>query len=349
MLFGSFFLKSFRGTVRMLTGLLTPNSVVNLPTAASEGFIHITPDGTSLYVDSTHQNNQLYQFNRDPSTGSLTMIGTGIVGSGVLNWSTGRSMAISPDNNNVYVACHNSDAVYEYTRDTSTGALTLMGTPLAIGCTSVAISNDGRFAYIPHVDSSFIRIAPRNTSTGTLNITGAGVTTPVTQPENLILSPNGNYLYVYTQSHTTLCQFSVDTSTGALAALSPSIFDAGAGMTPYAMVFTPDGVFAYVANSNVVMTLGVASNGQLSFISSTTVTGAIYQLSISLDGQNLYMSTMSHNIYQFNINSSTGQLTPLIPAYIVTTTSAIGNGISPDGKNFYTSAVDSKIYCYTRN
>lgn len=324
---------------------------IALPNAGSfYAYPKISPDGLSLYANASNYNQQLYQFSRDPSTGYLTQIGTGILATGTMNWQTSRSMAISPDGKNVYVCCHNSAAVYQYSRNTSTGALTSLGTSAAISCVSIAISNDGRFAYITNVDTNFIYTASRNTSSGALTIPLGGTATTIITSENLILSPSGTHLYVYSQAHGNIAQFSVDTSAGGIIILSPATVTAPG--QPYAAVFSINGNFLYFGRSGFIDIFSVAGNGQLTFISTTTLAfpaTTTYQLSMSPDGQNLYVSNTSVYIYEFSVNASTGALTSLAPAYLTTSVSNPGNCISPDGKNFYTTASDAKIYEYKRN
>src|SRR5271155_5249523 len=94
-----------------------------------------------------------------------------------------NAVAVSPDGSSVYAASFSS--VTEFSRNTSTGALTSIG---CIGgaaeCTatkpsgalrfvsSITVSPDGRSVYATSADEDVLATFSRNTSTGTLTYTG---------------------------------------------------------------------------------------------------------------------------------------------------------------------------------
>ena len=337
------------------TGLLTASSPANIAMPAGSvtfSTIHFSPGGDTLYVDAANTKSQIYQFSRNSSTGNLTLIGNGIVGTGATNHSNESTLAISPDGNNAYVACHNNAAIYVYNRNTGTGALTLASTPSSTnGCSSVTISNDGKFAYLGEVDALNITVVSRNTGTGALTFPGFSIITSFSHPpENIMLSPNGNYLYSYGQATAAIDQYSVNTSTGNVTQLSPNTVSTSSAV--YSMAFLPNGSYAYAGISGSILIYSIGGGGQLTSVGSTTLSagGQTYQISISPDGQNLYVSNTTTTVYQFKINALTGNLAALSPPTLSESASTNqGNGISPDGKNFYIAAGNSTVYMYKRN
>ena len=111
---------------------------VALGTAQS---VAISPDGENAYVTSLG-NSAVTIFNRDPATGTLTQKPgeAGCIGGGGPDCADGaglgaaQSVAVSPDGENVYVTSYNVGAVAIFERDPEGGALTqLPGKAACIG------------------------------------------------------------------------------------------------------------------------------------------------------------------------------------------------------------------------
>ena len=87
----------------------------------------LSPDGSHVYVVSRYDD-ALSWFERNASTGALTYGGVLKDGeNGVDGLDYPRSVVISADGKNAYVAGFDDDAVSWYVRNASTGALTYMG------------------------------------------------------------------------------------------------------------------------------------------------------------------------------------------------------------------------------
>ena len=88
--------------------------------------LFVSPDGAHLYVVSM-VDDTLVSFERNQSTGLayLGRIKDGEVGVDGLDGA--RSIAISPDGMNLYVACWADDALALFSRDPSTGAVSFLG------------------------------------------------------------------------------------------------------------------------------------------------------------------------------------------------------------------------------
>ncbi len=154
------------------------------------------------------------------------------------------SLAISPDGNHVYVTSSSDDAVTAFSRNSGTGALTLVevhednespetgGSPTAQthldGARGVAISPDGNHVYVAGDDDA-VTVFSRNSGTGALTLVevhedneslemGGSPTaqTHLDGPRDIAISPDGNHLYVVSLSDDAVTVFSRNSGTGAL-------------------------------------------------------------------------------------------------------------------------------------
>ena len=167
----------------------TTGCATGLALGAPEGMA-ISADGDSVYV-ATAVSNAVGVFVRDPSTGGLTQAtdGTGcIVNSPLAGCTTGtqlagaNAVAVSADDDNVYVTSLLSNSLTTFNRTPSTGQLTQQtGTSacviyvLAVGCSlgrafsapeGLAVSPDGASVYVAAFESSAVDSFNRNADSG---------------------------------------------------------------------------------------------------------------------------------------------------------------------------------------
>jgi 6-phosphogluconolactonase (cycloisomerase 2 family) len=216
--------------------------------------------------------------------------------SGTNSWPAGthgHNIAISPNNQFVYVAAEGSDEVLAYSRDTGTGALTPRG---SVGnmdlCTAVTVSNDSRFVYAAYsnavnvfsinADGSLTPIAP--TATFSTNNNGFG-----SEPHSVALHPNGLTLYTANLNPNPgrVSVFGVNTTTGALNELQPNPAPAtasgpGLGMFPNYVVVHPNGQVLFTANQ------GDSRAGSLD-------TGSVSRFTVNGDGTLVSPATLIPN------------------------------------------------------
>jgi DNA-binding beta-propeller fold protein YncE len=191
-----------------------------------------SPDGKNVYVGAFF-GNAVVVFNRDPATGVLTQPADAsgcIVETATSGCTTGlalssvEGMAISEDGKNVYAAAAVSNALLNFSRDTSTGALIqatdgsgcIVDAPLA-GCTTgtelsganaVAISPDDGDVYVTSLLSNSVTSFTRSASTGALaqkagsagcvvflRAAGCSLGHALAAPEGLAVAPDGANVY----------------------------------------------------------------------------------------------------------------------------------------------------------
>ena len=207
-----------------------------------------------------------------------------------------RAIALSPDGSNVYVASSRSNAIAVFRRNPRTGAL---GQPSgAAGCiaakgvfecgkaiglngpNSVAVSPDGRNVYVTSRGSNSLTAFSRDRSTGALHqlpgpagcvsgvpLPGCATGTALLGPDVVVVSPDGDNVYVGSFFGNAVAAFGRDRASGALTQLAGSagcVAEATSGCTagialgaPEGMAISPNGASVYVASalSNAVAVL----------------------------------------------------------------------------------------------
>jgi DNA-binding beta-propeller fold protein YncE len=279
-----------------------------------------------------------------------------------------RAIAVSPDGKHVYVASSKSDAIAIFTRNRQSGALSQMkgmggctAAKGAFGCApalgldepnSVAISPDGRSVYATARLGNSITTFVRNPKTGALRqlppplagcisgapIPGCAAGLALVTPDVVVVSPDGNNVYVGTFFGNAVAAFARNPSTGALTQLAGTagcIAEATAGCTPgtalkavEGLAISGDGasVYAATALSNAVVTLArnpttgalaQASDG-LGCIVDSALTGCTLgrelsganAVAVSPTGNGVYVTSLfSNSVTSFTRNGSTGALT----------------------------------------
>ena len=210
---------------------------------------------------------------------------------GTNSWAAGthgHNVAISPNNQFVYVAAEGSGEVHAYSRDTTTGALTprnvMSGMPL---CTAVTVSNDSKFVY-----------AAYSNAVNVFSIGGDGSLTPITpnatfstnnfgfgsEPHSVAIHPSGKTLYTANLNPNPgrVSVFGVDTNTGALNELQPNPAPStgsgpGLGLFPNYVVVHPNGQVVLTANQGAPASVDTGSvsrftvNGDGTLVSPATL------------------------------------------------------------------------------
>jgi DNA-binding beta-propeller fold protein YncE len=324
--------------------------------------VAVSVDGKSVYVAAPNTN-AVAVFERNTTTGELAQLasnagcvsesGSTSSGDACADGKALRgalSVAVSPDDKNVYVGSANSDAVAVFQRDTTTGALTqLSGTAGCVsqtgtgggcadgkaldGVTSVAITADGKNVYAATSQSDSVAAFARDLATGELTqLAGAagcirqlGQGTScrggraLVNAESVAVTTDGKSVYTTSFPTDSVAVLRRDTATGALSQ-SPG----------------PDGCVSH-AESGAGCTDGKALNGADAVAPST-------------DGKHVYVtSVFSDAVAVFRRNSETGALVQLVgPAGKAGCVSkpgsaaACADGRALDGANDVAPSADGK-------
>jgi DNA-binding beta-propeller fold protein YncE len=279
-----------------------------------------------------------------------------------------RTIAVSPDGKQVYVASSGSDAIAIFTRNRQTGVLRQAketagciaakgagGCAAAIGLdepNSIAISPDGRSVYATSRAANSITAFARNPKTGVLKqlppplagctsgapLPGCAPGLALLAPDVVVVSPDGNNVYVGSFFGNSVAAFTRNPSNGALAQLSGNaacIAEETAGcVTGIALksveglAISGDGatVYAATALSNAAVTLqrnpttgalAQASDGSGCIVDSA-LTGCTLgrelaganAVAVSPDDDDVYVTSLfSNSVTTFARTASSGLLT----------------------------------------
>jgi 6-phosphogluconolactonase len=172
-----------------------------------------------------------------------------------------------------YAANAGDNTISVYSIDSTSGALTAVGTPVSTGMSPYAIAArpDGRYVYVVNQISNNVSVFAVDATSGALtSIPGSPFAAGI-DPQALTFDPSGAYLYVANNGSDNLSAYEVDAGTGALAPLSTATYATGTG--PSAVVasngesVSSEGGFVFVANN------GGSSN--ISVFAITAGTGAL--------------------------------------------------------------------------
>ncbi len=218
-------------------------------------------------------------------------------------------------NHYVYASLSSANQIEAYREDPNSGVLTLIaGTPFPAG--------DGARALVLHPSGNFLYAAnpgQLENDISLFNIASDGVLTEVfprttvaplgSIPQLMVMDSAGAFLYVANAGTFNVSAFSIDSKTGALAAVGPPV---SIGVVPQEMVLTPSGNFLYVSapggppeNLGIIVGFSVTA-GILTRVSVTNTAGVNPDgLAIDPSGNYLYATnTSSNSISIFAIGAS---------------------------------------------
>ncbi len=285
------------GALRALETVQLPSENYGIVVDPSNKFVFI-PDGAEILGYSIATNGLL-----TPITGSP------------FNLPGGSSLRFTPNGKFAYT---NTGA--EYSLNTTTGALTSIGTATTGDLPyDVAITPAGSFVYIPNYNDATISAYSIDAATGVLTeISGSPFTNGADNPAAVVVSPNGNFLFVANQSGSNSV-FAVNATTGALTSVTGSPFSGSGAASGVAI--DPNGEFLYVASTGLYAFQINTTTGALTKVTGSpyTIPAAANSVTIDPTGKFLYASIFgnlkttqtSPDIISYSINSTTGALTQL--------------------------------------
>jgi 6-phosphogluconolactonase (cycloisomerase 2 family) len=221
-------------------GSITLQSAVSpVATAADPVAMQVDPTGSYLVVlnysaATTDAVIASYQINS--STGALTPTATyTIPHAGAAQQMAISSATQSSGLQNVIVTL-GGGGIEALAVDSSTGAITDYGNISPLSATNgsldlgVAINPANTFVYVTETAANLVRAFTFTTSGGTTTgqLTAvAGSFSTGTYPSSVLVDSSGKYVYVTNKTAATISGFSIDSSSGALAALATASFPTG--------------------------------------------------------------------------------------------------------------------------
>jgi uncharacterized repeat protein (TIGR02543 family) len=313
----------------LTTGELTEtNRLGGSPTG---GFVSVStsPDAKTVYGVGGSPSG-LVVFNRDATTGSITRLADyadNVSGNalGQVFSPTGspiKNIASSTDGRFVYVTSTIDNAVSLFSRDTTTGALTLVSVYIdnvasvdgLLAASSVKLSPDGKHLYVTGQGESSVAIFSVNSTSGELTYlakvtNGTDGITNMQGSRSLAISPDGKYVLVSAISSSSLTAYLRDSTTGLLT-FDSVIVNAVNGVTnfiaPSGMSTDPLNRHLYVAAQDsaslVVFSLPTPAVSLSVTSKSTTVSGP----AVVLDNQLAVLDSDSPNLVSAQVSVSSG-------------------------------------------
>jgi len=330
--------------MNQLTGNLTEQSVIkngidNVSGLAYPTCVAFANDFSEMYITSLGGNGLLH-FNVDNSTGAIAF--NSVISSSNTTSLSGiegtSSLAISSDDQHVYVAGEIDDALAIFERDQITGMLNYLGmiedgssNDGLNGVKHLTVSPDGNHVYAAGFWDASIAIFQRNVSTGMLTYLGRmkdGLfgTDGLSGVSKVIVSPDGMHVYSAAALENGIGVFSRNTSNGMLN-YETVYFDDVLGIDGIEGVvdlkISGDGQYLYAAGSeeaSIAVFQIDAATGFLTFVERLKDGEAgldgldgISAIEISEDGQFLYTASEDDNaVNLFSRNQADGTLTPVV-------------------------------------
>src|ERR1700674_5140217 len=267
-----------------------------------------------------------------------------------LSLSCGNSShGTSGSKHNAYVTLPARGSVLLLHINGATGAITLGAETPQVENTSptgIALLPSKKFLYAVNSSSFADSISIFNVaSDGTLAL--SGTPTPAGNgPNDTVIDPSGKYLLVTNNFGTNVSVYSIDASSGALSEVAGSPFPANSN--PAELLITPSGKFVYVTNPGIGMVTAFSfSNGVLTQLPTSPVPSGAGAMGLAVDGSERFLyvanpsasnpppfSSTTGNISGFNIDPSSGALTPILGSPFTATN---GNGpsavtVDPSGR-----------------
>jgi 6-phosphogluconolactonase (cycloisomerase 2 family) len=326
-----------------ITSTATTLTALSPPTvAAGEGTsrVVVSPDGKNVYATNRGGGGEtISQYSRNAETGKLTALVPATVATG----EEPEDIVVSPDGANVYVANRGSDTISRYSRNGTTGALTVQTTiATGEGPIGLAITPDGKQVYAANAISATVSQYSRNTGTGELKALAKATVAAGTNAHGIDVSPDGKSVYVANYGEDTISAYARNEASGELTGLGT----VAGGSNPHDLDISPDGASVYVADStDPGEVLEMSRNTETGVLTAQTtiVAGKFTEcIVVSPDGTSVYATNeVTNNVSQYSRNTETGELTALTPAAIAAGTAPEGIDVSPDSKNVYVANHES--------
>lgn len=285
----------------------------------------LSPDQKFLYAAGSFDD-AVAVFSRNAASGQLTFIEVKRDDLGGIDGLDGaRDVTLSPDGNHVYVAGQTDDALVVFSRDAATGKLTLVeflkdGVDNLNGIASVAVSPDGKHVYVASTFDDALVVFSRDSGTGALtfveDLKNNVEVTNINGPTDVVVSADGNHVYLVSATSASLSAFTRNTTTGALTFVEVEIdnVDGVEGLSSAsAVTVSADDKHIYVTGFN---------DDAVAVFSRNTTTGEVTYVEVEVDGQG-------------NVNGLNG---------------ASGVIVTPGGENVYvTGSLDNAVAVFDRN
>jgi 6-phosphogluconolactonase (cycloisomerase 2 family) len=298
--------------------------------------VAVSPDGNHVYVAGFAED-KVAIFIRHSSTGGLTW--DAVVEDGVAltdNINGPSHVMVSPDGGWVFVCGQSDSSVAAFLRNPSNGRLLYIsavrdddpGVDGLFQTAHGAVSPDGKHIYVTSTGTNKVAALEHNSTTGVLTFVGSvedgvGFVDGLDGARGVVVSPDGNHVYVSSMHDSAVAIFTRTPSSGALGYVG--MLEHGVGgveglHSPRDIAISPDGKLIYIPSGGPTIWVGTLAlfgrtqaSGLLYFMEAVTnKTGPIVGLgqpvgvAVSPDGRHVYTVSPSDNALMGFLISFTG-------------------------------------------
>jgi 6-phosphogluconolactonase len=326
--------------------------IAGSPFSTSELFtvhdVQVHPTGNFLYA----ADGKVLAFRVDATTGALTEI----TGSPFTTGGVVVVTVVDPTGKFLYAVDNHNNSVSAFTINGTTGALTSLGTPIAVGPSPSDITMDpsGKFLYAANTGVNTISAFTQDAVTGALTSV-PGSPFPTSQmPIHVSTDPGGKFLFVANNFDSKVNMFAIDPVTGALSKTADGSTTFGGSWVQT----DPGGQFLYAVNSGSETVSEFRIDAAASTLvnversnarpASTAIAILGGQQAVNRMPRFLYTANIgASSVSAFSINAGTGALTLVPGSPFPATGSTSSVAATGDGRFVYaTDFSNSKITGY---
>ena len=255
----------------------------------------------------------------------------------------------------VYATNELAGTVATYAIDSSTGALSVVGSPAITGTggfpapRGVAVDYRGKFAYVTNVYGDTVVTYEINSATGALTAVSSISTPTGAGPSGVVVDPAGKFVYVAQSGGKQIASYSINSATGALTYVHYGVTD---GTALYKLAMNPSGdyVYATLGYHGAVKSYGInRTTGALTWLSdwSLSPNASVNGIAVDPYGKYAYVAvgdsdSSAGGVHILSLNASTGELTQQ-GSLMATNGQAQALVVDPTGKFLYVTSNNTVI------
>ncbi|HWZ43976.1 MAG TPA: beta-propeller fold lactonase family protein [Candidatus Saccharimonadales bacterium] len=231
---------------------------------------------------------------------------------------------LKPTASFAFVSNSGAGTVSVFAVDTAGGLFAVAGSPVPSGggAEFMAFDSVHKLLLVSNQTANSISVLSVNTSTGALTAVPGSPFATGARPTGVAVDSMGKFVFAGNQNSNSVSVFMINAADGALAPVPGSPFTGIA--SPFGVTVSPSGAFLFVNNftdgngtgANTVSSFSIGANGALTQVGSTHATsspaGITAPIGIATDGTFLFVANhMAESVVPFNINATSGALTPV--------------------------------------
>ena len=339
-----------------ISGLASGNSVeLDLLVAGTHAaFDNVDKDGLFRFAERLGTND-VYEVrvSTQPSGQTCTVEN----GAGTINISNVSNIVVTcanPRLSFVYATNEMAATVATYAIDSTTGALSVVGSPVSTGTGTypaprgVAVDPSGKFAYVTNVYGDTVVTYEVNSATGALTAV-LSISTPAgAEPLGVVVDPAGKFVYIAETRGERIASYSINSATGALT----YAYHSGNSNKMYNLAMNPSGNYVYTTSGfeGFVSAFGInRTTGELVLLDNWRPSPVMSVNGIAVDpnGKYAYIAAGDGDerapdggLFTFSINASTGAQQGSLNA---TNGEAQALVVDPTGKFLYVTSNNTVI------